>query len=59
MSVRTFFSASTGSRARNITRVVIAVGVSFGLKLSGEQVATVLIAVEVLFSGGQEVASRV
>lgn len=59
MSFRTFFSVSTGSRARNIVRVLVAVGVAFGLKLSGEQVAAVLIAVEVLFSGGQEVASRV
>lgn len=57
--LRDFFSASTGSRARNITRVLVALGVSFGLKLSGEQVAAVLIAVEVVFSGGQEVASRV
>lgn len=57
--LRTFFSPALGSRARNIARAVIPALVLLGvLDWTPDQVAAVVLAVEVVFSGGAELARR-
>lgn len=57
--LRIFFTPSVGSRVRNVIRAGIALGAAFGLKLSAEQTATILVFVEVVFTAGGEVTRRV
>lgn len=61
--LRHLFTPSAGSRARNITRAVIpalvVLRVPWFADLSAEQIAAIALAVEVVFSGGAEVAKRV
>lgn len=53
------FTPAAGSRARNIARAVLPVLQLFGVvDLSGEQIAAIMVAIEVVFTGGAEVAKR-
>lgn len=57
--LRTFFSPATGSRARNIARAVIPALVLLNIvDWTSAQIAAVVLAVEVVFSGGAEIARR-
>jgi hypothetical protein len=58
-TIRKFFSPGTGSRARNIARAVLPVLVLLGVvDLDATQLAAIVVAVEVVFSGGAELATR-
>lgn len=57
--IRSLFTPSAGSRARNIARAVLPALVLLEVvHLSGVQVAAVVIAVEAVFSGGAEITTR-
>ena len=59
-TLRKFFSASAGSRARNLARAILPTLVLLDIvDLSPEQIAAIALTVEVVFSGGQEAARRV
>ena len=56
----TFLTPAVGSRARNIVRAVLPALQLLGVVyLSADQLAAIAVAVEVVFSGGAEVARRV
>ena len=60
MTALKFFTPATGSRARNIVRAVLPVlQLCNVVHLSADQFAAIVIATEVVFSGGAEVARRV
>ncbi len=57
--LRTLFTPALGSRARNIARAVLpALQLCGVINLSPDQVAALVIAIEVVFSGGGEIARR-
>lgn len=59
MSIRTIFAPALGSRARNIARAVLPVLQLLGVvHLTPDQIAAIAVAVEVVFSGGAEIAKR-
>ena len=54
------FTPAAGSRVRNIVRAVLPVLQLFGVvNLTGEQIAALMVAIEVLFAGGAEITKRV